>query len=110
MSGIVSKALLWLRLKEIENSVTIRPMGREEVLKSWFFKAPVRVDGQVVAAPPSAIEKRDALRRKWLPFAKRGWNEALLVKLTPVFKVKPTGWKVETAVRYKNDSIPNPQP
>lgn len=77
---------------------------REEVLEGWFFEAPVYQDGRIQAVPNEAIEKRDELKETWLPTAEAGCNEVPIVKLTPVFRSYPTGWKVEKAVRYKKNT------
>jgi hypothetical protein len=67
----------------------------------------VQKDGKMLPVPEEAIKKRDDLRQTWLPLAMTGKNEAPVVKLTPVFKTTPTGWKVETAVRTKQNTTKN---
>lgn len=83
----------------------------EEIIDSWFFPSPVRdKTGNPVGAPPEAIQKREELREKWLPLVITGRREAPLVKLTPVYDENKPGWKVETAVRTKPNTIVNKSP
>lgn len=79
-------------------------------MRVGFFPAPVQEDGKVAPAPKEAVDKLLKLRKDWLPTAEAGKNEVPEVKLTPVFKTQPTGWKVETAVRTKPNTTANKAP
>jgi hypothetical protein len=74
---------------------------REEIVETWFFEGPVYDDkNKLLTAPIDALLLSEKLRETWLK-APMGTNEIPVVKLSPVQGPEHTGWKVETAIRYK---------
>ncbi len=73
----------------------------EQVLETWFFESPVYENGTIAGAPPEALDLRDRLKEEWLRKYKPANGTTPCVKLTPVFRTEPAGWKVEKVEIYR---------
>lgn len=77
-------------------------MARIEVLKEWFFPVSAfRVNGLIVPAPETAVNKYQELRDGWLKDHPKLSKEEPMVSLAPGKKDNRPGYLVRTEIMYK---------
>ncbi len=81
---------------------------RHENLEEFFFASPVWDEsGNIVPAPPAALEKYNELVESWMKPHPSLANEIPTVAVFPVYSSEREGYVVYKQIIYKPVAIPN---
>lgn len=79
-------------------------MTTEVVVQSRFLEGPVQPEGKLQPAPREVMEVRNKFCQTWLRLNRTDRSVVPVVRVDPVFRTQPTGWKVEKIVINKKDT------